>query len=630
MKRNNSNKGLTLLETLIVVSISIAILGMSIYWLGIYQKKKLASTSAHDVVQVISGIDRRLFLDGYDSSKWGELQYNNNEEVRRFFNEKLISRTASCGKTNGWTPITDKLENTTEASKMENAALVQCNLWSEKTPWNSLVEIDIQELDGKVTSINMYLKQKNNSEFDENFSYMRQAVTEMKAKDSQEIAGLHYYHFVNDADKSTPISALKCAEIKSQCSIKASFSAEEGASEYLRTDGGNSMVNSAITFKPNLDSPSLTCLRWKADETGVYTSSNVKCGIGVYDTSATETEKRVDVVIDSITSKGMYLNKTCNQYTYNFNNQMLEISGTSPCGIYEKDGSVIQATEKINTRNLLAQKIQARDLFISNLDVQEALTVMNTVTARGDVKVDGKTTINQGLTVERNANFQNSLEVKNTLNVQGDTTVQALAAENIYSANNIDSKTFQADYLDLNSAKSLNSLCSSEEAGTITGTTLATNTDYKNTLLICRATTQRPNEFRWRSLNGLEGQIMAFNSQCPPGWKRYEAATGRSLIGTGTYVEGSQVYNYNLGDIGGEAMHILTIDEMPSHQHGSHTPGGSCTPGDNSCTNAGVNRTHTNTVWSSNTNIRTTATGGNKAHENRSPFVAVNWCIFEV
>lgn len=106
------------------------------------------------------------------------------------------------------------------------------------------------------------------------------------------------------------------------------------------------MINSAITFKPDRDSPSLNCLRWKFDETGSYSSSDVKCGIGVYDTASTEQNKKVDVVINSMTSKAMYLDKTCNQYEYNYSNQTLEITGSSPCGIYEADGSVIQAVQK--------------------------------------------------------------------------------------------------------------------------------------------------------------------------------------------------------------------------------------------------------------------------------------------
>lgn len=634
MNINKKNKlqlknitGLTLMETMLVVTISLSVLSLAIYWLGIYQKSKAASVVAYDVVEVVTAIDRRMFIDGYDSSKWGTLKYNNNNDVRKFLNEKLISSEAPCGLANGWKPVTDKFTDASEIAKMEKSSLIQCNLWSEKTPWNALTEIEVVEFDSKVTSVNLYIKQKNDTLFDENFNYLRQAVTEMKEKDSKKIAGLHYYSFVDDVDKNTPISALKCSKLKSKCLIKASFSSESTGSESLLVNGNNSMINSAITFKPDRDAPSLNCLRWKFDETGNYSSSTVKCGIGVYDTASTETNKKVDVVINSTTSKAMYLDKTCNQYEYNYSNQTLEITGSSPCGIYEADGSVIQAVQKMYTRNLIAQKIKARDLFVSSLDVREALTIMETVTARGDVKVDGKTTINQGLTVDKGAKFNENLEVKKTLNVYGNTNVQAIAAENMYSAHNMTAKTFKGDFLELNVSKNINSICDASEAGTMTATTLATNADFKNTLLICRATAKSPSDFRWRSLNGLEGQIMSFNSECPPGWKRFEAAAGRTLIGTGRYVEGADVYNYNLGDKGGEAMHMLTIDEMPTHQHDSHTPSGSCPSGN--CQTAGIQTTHTDTVWSSNSNIRTSSAGGNKAHENRSPYIAVNWCIFE-
>jgi hypothetical protein len=634
MSINKKNKlqlknltGLTLMETMLVVTISLSVLSLAIYWLGIYQKSKAASVVAYDVVEVVTAIDRRIFIDGYDSSKWGTLKYSNNNDVRKFLNEKLISSEAPCGLANGWKPVTDKFTDAAEIAKMEKSSLIQCNLWSEKTPWNALTEVEVVEFDNKVTSVNLYIKQKNDAIFEENFNYLRQAVTEMKEKDSKKIAGLHYYSFVNDVDKNTPISALQCSKLKSKCLIKASFSSESTGSESLLVNGNNSMINSAITFKPDRDSPSLNCLRWKFDETGSYSSSDVKCGIGVYDTSSTEQNKKIDVVINSMTSKAMYLDKTCNQYEYNYSNQTLEITGSSPCGIYEADGSVIQAVQKMYTRNLIAQKIKARDLFVSSLDVKEALTIMETVTARGDVKVDGKTTINQGLTVDKGAKFNENLEIKKTLNVYGNTNVQAIAAENMYSAHNMTAKTFKGDYLELNVTKNINSACDASEAGTMTATTLATNADFKNTLLICRATAKNPSDFRWRSLNGLEGQIMSFNSECPPGWKRFEAAAGRTLIGTGRYVEGANVYNYNLGDQGGEAMHMLTIDEMPTHQHDSHTPSGSCPSGN--CQVAGIQTTHTDTVWSSNSNIRTSSTGGNKAHENRSPYIAVNWCIFE-
>lgn len=619
-------QGMTLFETMLVVSISMAIMVVGTMWLSVYQKQKFASNVATDVVQVMSAIDKRIFLDGHQSSKWGDLQYSDNNEVRNFFNEKLISKTAGCGKSNGWEPITDKIENTTEASKMEKVALVPCNLWSEKTPWDSDLSLDVETDNGNVTAINLYFKSKDDAAFEEDFPYYRKALTEMKAKDSNEISGIHYYTFVDSSDKTTPITPIKCLDIKSSCLLKATYSAEDVGTEYLSVTGSNSMVNSAITFKPDATNPAVTCLRWKYDTSGNYVSSTVKCGFGVYDTADTETNKRVDLVMDSVSTKGFYLNKSCNRYNYNFNSQTLQVEGTSPCGIYEEDGSVIQVVDKMYADNLFARQIQAKDLFVSNLDVKEALTILDTLTANGNVKVDGKTTINQGLTVDKNANFNKDLEIGETLNVKGDSTLESVAAENIYSATNITSKTFKGDFLDLNLSKGINDLCNASEAGKITGSTQSSGLDYKNILLICKATAKAPSDYRWRSIGGIEGQVMAFNTQCPPGWKKFSQADGRMLVGTGKYVEGASVYNYNVGDIGGEAMHTLTIDEMPNHQHDSHVPTGGCF---SNCVSAGVQTSHTNTVWSSNSQIKTSSTGGNRPHENRSPYIAVNWCVFE-
>lgn len=617
------NKGLTLFETMLVVAISMGVMASGTYLLSKYQKAKFASTVATDVVQVISAIDKRMYLDGYKADKWGSDSYANTADVRKFFNEKLISREAACGKTNGWTPITDKIEGTVEAAKMEKVTLIPCNLWSEKTPWGTSLSIDFTTENNNVNTINLYLKFKDDESFHENIPYVRAALTEMKAKDNQQVAGAHYYTFVDESNKGTPITPLKCVDLQSKCILKASFSSEDTGAEYLQVSGKNSMVNSAISFKPEASQQAVNCLRWKYDTTGNYVSSNVKCGFGIYDTSETETNKRIDLVIDSVTTKGFYLNKNCNKYVYNFSSQSLQLDGNSPCGIYEQDGSVIQVVENINTEKLFASQIKAKDLFISNLDVKEALTVLDTLTATGNVKVDGKTTINQGLTVDRDARFNRNLEIGETLNVKGDTTLEAVAAENIYSATNITSKTFKGDFLDLSITKGINDFCTVGEAGMITGSTQSSGVDFKNILLVCKATTAKPSEFRWRSINGIENQIMAFNTACPPGWKKFSKADGRSLVGTGKYIEGAVTYNYNLGEIGGEALHALTIAEMPSHNHNAPIPGSGSGP------RAGIQRTNTDTVWSSNSSIRTTSTGGNKPHENRSPYVAVNWCIYE-
>lgn len=54
-------------------------------------------------------------------------------------------------------------------------------------------------------------------------------------------------------------------------------------------------------------------------------------------------------------------------------------------------------------------------------------------------------------------------------------------------------------------------------------------------------------------------------------WERMPA--GRVLISAGQYSESNYSHNYTLGETGGEATHKLTVDEMPSHQHGGQTSG---------------------------------------------------------
>lgn len=52
-------------------------------------------------------------------------------------------------------------------------------------------------------------------------------------------------------------------------------------------------------------------------------------------------------------------------------------------------------------------------------------------------------------------------------------------------------------------------------------------------------------------------------------WSKMDA--GRVLVASGSYSEGDQTYNYNLGDKGGEAKHQLTTDELASHTHDAAT-----------------------------------------------------------
>jgi len=90
----------------------------------------------------------------------------------------------------------------------------------------------------------------------------------------------------------------------------------------------------------------------------------------------------------------------------------------------------------------------------------------------------------------------------------------------------------------------------------------------------------------------------------------------------------NQGNGYTVGNVGGEAAHTLTINEMPAHNH----------PARSATTVTGNNPT--NTVWSnsSDTHYETTANatlstsaignaGGSQPHENQAPFLVLNYII---
>ena len=122
-----------------------------------------------------------------------------------------------------------------------------------------------------------------------------------------------------------------------------------------------------------------------------------------------------------------------------------------------------------------------------------------------------------------------------------------------------------------------------------------------------------------------DGGISAFNSDsCPVGWREFTEADGRSLAGTG-YLDTvhAGVVLYKTGDKGGEAKHKLTIDEMPAHNHTRPVVDHICS----ACHyNLGLAKIASgSSYW--NQNAKTGATGGNKAHNNMSPYTAVKFCI---
>ncbi len=80
--------------------------------------------------------------------------------------------------------------------------------------------------------------------------------------------------------------------------------------------------------------------------------------------------------------------------------------------------------------------------------------------------------------------------------------------------------------------------------------------------------------------------------------------------------------NYEVGDTGGEVNHLLTIDELPPHNHRVSSGWQSASGQPDRITYGAVNGQYQNT---GNGNISFVEnTGGNVAHNNMQPYIVVN------
>ena len=132
------------------------------------------------------------------------------------------------------------------------------------------------------------------------------------------------------------------------------------------------------------------------------------------------------------------------------------------------------------------------------------------------------------------------------------------------------------------------------------------------------------------------GAVVAFNrdrqrgSICPRGWSYFEAAGGRLIVGAGEHDNGLRKYPSFVENpsqaIGGEESHVLTLDEMPRHNHANGayqylmmSNGDSTTNGRGlDPTRGEPNLMHIGEI---------VAQGGDQPHNNLPPYVALYYCL---
>lgn len=119
------------------------------------------------------------------------------------------------------------------------------------------------------------------------------------------------------------------------------------------------------------------------------------------------------------------------------------------------------------------------------------------------------------------------------------------------------------------------------------------------------------------------GSVAAFDlDRCPQGWSPYSRGEGRFIVGVGNDdgnnrdQNGTVLTAKSLSQVGGEEQHTLTINEMPSHNHGYLRT---------DFRGPGVGHDGGNSM-SFHNKQDTERTGGGSPHNNMPPYVALRLC----
>lgn len=403
-----NKKGLTLLESMISIAIAGAAMTGVLKYVNDAAKVERQEVVVNDLKTVISGVEKRLGIDGYGVSNWSQTTWNNSNEVKKLLREELLGINSTCG-TGKWVPSLD-----TEKS----AKLVKCNLW-ERMPYDMKASAELKsDHSGYISDFMLRFDFKNSDHFDKTVNEWREVIRKSASK-STTGDGLYTVAFV-EPFSNVEITKIECLSAgMSGCSVLASYN-RSGASEYIKADGSNSMINSNFTFVETTGASPLKCIRWKntaEDGSGSWSQTlDEECGVGIYKETGHPTT--VDVVSDNGTFENVLLDKECVSFKWNGSDVVPD--GTSPCGMLspsetimvidniEAKTAVIQnaSFSVVNTKSLFSNLISAKTIEATNSFKAAKAEIVN------DIKIGGNATIVGDLSVKNvNADLVNATRV---------------------------------------------------------------------------------------------------------------------------------------------------------------------------------------------------------------------------
>lgn len=661
-------KGLTLIEAMIALGISAAVTTGGLSYYNEQNKSDQVDELASNITKIMSAVDQRIYIDKYNPALWPNvLAYNTTRQTQEFLNRELIARTATCGdSSSGWQPTINDPSDSAEVSYKNSLQLVPCNILGTSTTINDTLtaNIRITKDNNYFRSANLYLFFEDEEDFREGFLNLKKLLIKTKELDAKNVTGEHSYKLVDMSvsdPSNAPLTNKECLDKTINCGFLAQYNADGEGVEYLDIMGGNSMINSKVTFKEVVEDsgPIKTCFTYEYDATKKIweRKGDIDCGIGI---DPSKNQPFVEADVYSASAQRFNLDSLCE----------MNLSGTIekvPCGMMTENNAgsqiavgildEIQATEGyVNLLNVT--NIETGTLFVDGLLNVVGDTELNTLTVNDTSTFNEKVTmkgadniIEQNLTVNglteldelfvtSNANFEKDVTVLGKLEVSG---------EEGY---------VKADHLKLGTLKSsdLHSSCDKEIEGAMKILKVEMFVDSKLLLhtepVICAEYTDSDNNKKraWKLANARVGQILPFDGSCPKGYKHFVESSGRFLVGQNKYVidgktqaeinkmiadgdlfldKAGNVIEYSLGETGGEAFHVLTEDELPIHNHKVPDIKASCSGADCAGYAMATVGARGDTVWSNANEIPTGPAGKDESHENRPPYYVVNYCIYE-
>lgn len=656
-----NNKGFTLIESLIAITISGAVaVGGASFLMGRAEQTQIDALSSK-LTNIVSAADQRVAVDRFEMNLWPAVQdYVTTVQVQEFLNREFIARTVNCGDSaNGWQPVIDDPTDPDEVQEKENLRLVPCNVWgSTETELGMVASLSLRENAGNIQTVNLFLRFPTQDDFADGFPHMKKVIEKSRELDRSNVTGSHNYELV-DMSQPEPqnniITAMECLNLGVNCGILAQYDADGNGFEALDIMGGNSMINSKIDFIERVgDNVINTCFTFEFNTTNNLWErrNSVDCGLGI---DPTKNNAFVEADVHAISAERVFLNHECT----------MNVGGTNvtvPCGMFNTQG-----TQGLNgyTNEAVAvlDEVQADAAFVHLLDAREITT--NNLTVDSTLTVGGNTTLNT-LDVTSTSTFNERVvmegidnEIQENLKVYGGTTLDtlevssaALFEKDVQVNGFLDVKNgyVSADHIKLDtiSVSELNSGCPAEMVGAMK---IFNNGTNQSEPVICSNYNDIDGNAKraWKLANARIGQIVPFDGTCPDGYEYFEESAGRTLIGQNkTLLDGKSnsqknsliaqgkvftdangnILEYDVGDVGGEAFHILTEAEMPLHNHTVPDIKASCSGTD--CAGYAMAQVGArgDTVWSNSNEIPTGPAGDDKAHENRMPYYTVNYCIY--